>query len=285
MSIDLHIHSTYSDGTMSPCELIELAKKKGLRAISITDHDTVEGCVNQCYTDEGGDLELVPGVEIGAEFGGVTVHILGYFFDPGNAELEKKLQRVQNARNERNEQILLLLKKKGVSISDMELREMSRVGQTGRPHIAAILMKKGVVKTIDEAFLRFLRQGAAAYVPRFVYGVEEVFSMIRQAGGIAVIAHPMQLRRSGLDLGIAIRELVQYGLEGIEVYYPTHSKKTRIELKGYVDKYNLVMTGGSDYHGNIRPGTTLAGGKNVTVPYEILEKMKERAATSGNIKI
>jgi len=281
MSIDLHIHSTYSDGTMSPCELIELAKRKGLRAISITDHDTVEAMADMSEADDEGEFEIIPGVEIGADFGGVTIHILGYFFDPGNAELGKKLKRIQSARNERNEQILLLLKKMGILIPGSELSRVSRIGQAGRPHIAAILMKKGVVKSIDEAFTRFLRQGAAAYVPRFVYSVEEVFNMISQAGGIGILAHPVQLRRAGLDLEIAIRELLHSGLDGIEVFYPTHSKKTRIELKRYVDKFSLVMTGGSDYHGSIRPGTTLAGGKNVTVPYEILAKMKERAAISG----
>ena len=281
MSIDLHIHSTYSDGTMSPGELVEYAKRKGLKAISITDHDTAEGVTEAAGLCSDSKLEFIPGIEVGAEFSGITIHILGYLFDPDNSELKKLLQRVQDARNERNKQILFLLKKTGIFISDRELRAISQTGQTGRPHIARLLFKKGFVKSIDEAFLRFLRQGAEAYVPRFVYTAEEVFNMIRQAGGIGVLAHPLQLQRAGMDLHTAIREMTGLGLDGIEVYYPTHSKKTRIALMRYVDEYGLVMTGGSDYHGDIRPGTTLAGGKNVTVPYDLLADMKVRAVTAA----
>jgi len=283
MSIDLHIHSTFSDGTMSPGELLDFAGRKGLKAISITDHDTVDGVLNFADKKKDGP-ELVPGVEIGADFGGVTIHILGYLFDPENRALGKKLVRIQGERKERNRQILLLLKKMDIVVSGADLCRVSKLGQTGRPHIAAVLLKKGIVKSVEEAFRRFLRQGAAAYVPRFVYGAEEVFDMIRQAGGIGVLAHPLQLRRAGLDLDMAVRDLVQLGLDGIEVFYPTHSKKTRIALNNYADKYDLVMTGGSDYHGDIRPGTTLAGGKNVTVPYELLGRMKERAVTLRNKK-
>lgn len=285
MSIDLHIHSTYSDGTMNPGRLVEYAKRKGLKAISITDHDTVDGVAEAAGLCNDGKLEFIPGIEVGAEFSGCTIHILGYLFDPNNSGLKKLLQRVQDARNERNEQILFLLKKTGIFISNRELRAISQIGQTGRPHIARALLNKGVVKTIDEAFLRFLRQGAEAYVPRFVYTAEEVFNMIRQAGGIGVLAHPLQLQRMGMDLHTAIREMTGLGLDGIEVYYPTHSKKTRAALMSYVDEYGLVMTGGSDYHGDIRPGTTLAGGKNVTVPYDLLKDMKVRATTAaGRVK-
>ncbi len=281
MSIDLHIHSTYSDGTMSPEGLVEYAKRKGLKAISITDHDTFDGVAEAAGLCNDGKLEFIPGIEVGAEFSGITIHILGYLFDPNNPELRKSLQRVQDARNERNEQILFLLKKTGIFISNRELNAISKIGQTGRPHIARALLKKGVVKSVDEAFLRFLRKGAEAYVPRFVYTAEEVFNMIRQAGGIGVLAHPLQLQRTGMDLQTAIREMTGLGLDGIEVYYPTHSKKTRAALMRYVDEYGLVMTGGSDYHGDIRPGTTLAGGKNVTVPYDLLADMKVRAATAA----
>lgn len=279
MSIDLHIHSTYSDGTMSPGGLVEYAKRKGLKAISITDHDTVDGVAEAAGLCNDGKLEFISGIEVGAEFSGITIHILGYLFDADNSLFKKLLQRVQDARNERNEQILFLLKKTGIFISNRELSAISQMGQTGRPHIARLLFKKGIVKSIDEAFLRFLRQGAEAYVPRFVYTAEEVFNMIRQAGGIGILAHPLQLQRTGMDLHTAIREMTGIGLDGIEVYYPTHSKKTRTALMRYVDEYGLVMTGGSDYHGDIRPGTTLAGGKNVTVPYDLLADMKVRAKT------
>ncbi len=278
MAIDLHIHSTYSDGTMTPRDLVALAKKKGLRAISLTDHDTVEGIVEAISSCKGDDFEVISGIEIDAEYSGITIHILGYLFDPNNSALRKALKKLQDARNERNGRILLRLNKLGIDISETDLRNISRVGQTGRPHIAKMLLKKGVVKTIDEAFARFLRKGAVAYVPRFLYTAEEIFTLLRRAGGIGVLAHPLQIQHSGLNITAAVEQLTILGMDGIETYYPTHSKKTRNILIKSAEACNLVLTGGSDYHGEIRPGTTLAGGKNVTVPYELLEKMKNRVS-------
>jgi len=278
MSIDLHVHSTFSDGTMSPSELVEYADQKGLLAVSITDHDTVDGVGEALLSGERNGIEVVPGIEIGAEYAGTTIHILGYCFDIYHLELREKLKLIQDARVERNDEILLLLQNQGIEISAAELHAVSQVGQTGRPHIARMLIKKGFVKSFDEAFKLFLRQGAQAYVPRFVYPVEEMLNMIHLAGGIGVLAHPLQLQNSGLNLHTAIKELAGLGLGGIEVYYPTHSKKTRAVLMAYAQEYDLLMTGGSDYHGAIRPGTTLAGGKNVTVPYELFGNLKKRAA-------
>ncbi|MCK5515630.1 MAG: PHP domain-containing protein [Desulfobulbaceae bacterium] len=281
MSIDLHIHSTFSDGTMSPGELVVLAKKKGLKAISITDHDTVDGVVEAIDLCVGDGFEVIPGVEIGAKYSGITIHILGYLFDQGNVDFKKSLEKLQVARNERNGEILLRLKAAGIDISDSELRVVSRIGQTGRPHIAKILLEKGIVKTTEQAFSRFLRKGAEAYVPRFLFTAEEVFSMIRQAGGISVLAHPLQLQKTGINLTEAIEHLASLGMDGLETYYPTHSKKTRTGLVRSAAEFNLVLTGGSDFHGSIRPGTTLAGGKNVTVPYALLEEMKKRALNNS----
>jgi len=277
MSIDLHIHSTYSDGTMSPGELVDFAKKKGLQAISLTDHDTFAGVPEAIESCKGDDFEVIPGIEIGAQYAGIAIHILGYLFELENTDLRKALEKLQAARIERNGHILFQLKKKGIDISKEELHAVSQIGQTGRPHIARMLLKKGIVKSLDEAFTRFLRKGAQAYVPRFLYSVEEVFSLIRHAGGIGVLAHPLQIQNSGIDLFEAVEHLASLGMDGIETYYPTHSKKTRTTLIQFAEKYDLVLTGGSDYHGAIRPGTTLAGGRNVTVPYALLENMKNRA--------
>ncbi len=278
MSIDLHIHSTYSDGTMNPEELVSLAKKKGLQAISLTDHDTAGGVKEAIDSCGEGDFEVISGIEMGAEFSGITVHILGYLFDQDDPDFKKSLNKLQDARNERNKHILFLLNKAGIDISNEELSVISQIGQTGRPHIAKILMKKGIVKTIEEAFTRFLKKGAQAYAPRFLYTAEEVFNIIRQAGGIGVLAHPLQIRNAGINITSAIEQLVSLGMDGIEAYYPTHTKKTRTSLIRTAVKYDLVLTGGSDYHGDIRPGTTLAGGKNVTVPFSLLEAMKNRAS-------
>jgi len=282
MAIDLHIHSTYSDGTMTPKDLVDLAKKKGLRAISLTDHDTVDGVTEAISTCNRDGFEVIPGIEIGAKYSGTTIHILGYLFDTDNSVLRNALLKLQDARNERNGHILLRFKKLGINISESELHNISPTGQTGRPHIARMLLKKGVVKTIDEAFVRFLRKGAEIYVPRFLYTAEEVFSLLRQAGGIGVLAHPLQIQHSNINLAAAIEQLTVLGMDGIETYYPTHTKKTRNVLIKLAETCNLVLTGGSDYHGDIRPGTTLAGGKNVTVPYEILGKMKNRVSVNSS---
>ncbi len=281
MSIDLHIHSTHSDGTLSPGKIVDLAKRKGLQAISLTDHDTVDGVTEAIDLCKGDGFEVISGVEIGAKYSGITIHVLGYLFDTANSNLNKAIKKLQNARNERNGHILFQLKKSGIDISDAELSAMSGIGQTGRPHVAKILLKKGIVKSIDEAFSRFLRKGAQAYVPRFLYTVEEVFDIIKQAGGIGVLAHPLQIQNGGLNLIKAIEHLTSLGMDGIETYYPTHSKKTRTALIRSAEECDLVLTGGSDYHGEIRPGTTLAGGKNVTVPYALLKDMKNRALNSS----
>ncbi len=277
MSLDLHIHSTFSDGTMSPKDLVAYAKQKGLKAISITDHDTVDGVREGIAAGNIYGIEVISGLEISTNYRGTTLHILGYLFDVEDRRLLTALERLQHARNERNTEILSILLKDGIEITDADLARISGVGQTGRPHIAQSLIEMGVVKTMNEAFKMYLGQGAKAYVPRFGYEIEEALGIIATAGGVGVLAHPLQLQKTPIDLSVAMKELVSKGLDGIEVYYPTHSKKTKKTLEEYARKYSLVMTGGSDFHGSIRAGTTLAGGKNVTVPFELLEKLKLRA--------
>lgn len=276
MSIDLHIHSRYSDGTMSPEELIVYAKKKGLEAVALTDHDTVDGVREAVRLGRKLDLEVISGIEISAIYGKTTVHILGYLFDMQNEVFLGAIDRLQKARIERNRKILQLLEKQGIHLQEEEIADVSQIGQTGRPHIAKVLINKGLVANIDEAFGRYLGDDGCAYVRRFVFSADEVLNLIHQAGGVAVLAHPMQLVKKGLELNYVIGKLVDQGLDGLELYYPTHSKKTRATLLQFVKRYNLVVSGGSDYHGDMRPGTTLAGGKNVTVPSSVLAGLKKK---------
>lgn len=277
MTIDLHVHSTFSDGSMSPVELVEFAKKKGLTALSITDHDTIDGTSQAQQAGIQMGLEIVPGVEISVNYKEYTVHLLGYYFQPFNNDFNKALHTLQQGRLRRNVKILAKLAQLGVSISENELSKISQIGQTGRPHIARLLVKKNVVKNMDEAFTQYLGMGAVAYTPRLVFDAEEAMRLIQHAGGIAVLAHPLQVEKSGTRLEDAIAGLVAEGLDGIEAYYPTHSKKQKKMFLEMAKRNNLIVTGGSDYHGNVRPGTTLAGGKNVSVP-DVLLQMKERAA-------
>lgn len=276
MSIDLHIHSTFSDGTMSPTELVELAKFKKLKVISITDHDTMAGVEEAIVAGVNAGIEVIPGLEISVEHAGIYMHILGYYLDVKNPQLLKSLDVLQQGRAARNEEILVKLAELGINISSEEVKKISRIGQTGRPHIAQAMLRQKKVKNMNEAFKKYLRKGECAYVARFVYTAKEAIEIISGAGGLAVLAHPVQIDSSLQSLPLLLEELTAFGLTGIETYYPTHSTKVKKQLRKFATKYNLVLTGGSDYHGDIRANTSLAGGKRLNVPYEIIGNMKER---------
>ncbi len=276
MSIDLHIHSTTSDGTMNPAELVRYAHKKGLSAIAITDHDTIEGVEEALAAGYSIGLEVIPGIELSVKYCTHNVHLLGYLFDCHHEELQRALEQLQAGRRERNKKILVKLGRLGFTLPLHELEESAGSGQTGRPHIARLMVEKGYVQSMDEAFAKYLGHEGLAYTSRFIYQVEEAIDLIQQAGGIAVLAHPLQLDKSVEDLDAAVRQLGEMGLDGIEVYYPNHSRPFRKRLIALAEKYGLLMTGGSDYHGSIRPGTSLAGGKNVSVPAPLLVAMKQR---------
>jgi len=274
MSVDLHIHSTMSDGTMSPTEIVDLAYKKGLSCIALTDHDTVAG--NQ-EAQERGDvvgLEVISGMELSVSFEEFNVHLLGYLIDSENVSLLRSLHTLQEARETRNREILHILEVSGIHITEKELQKVSGTGQTGRPHIAKILMEKKVVRSMDEAFEKYLGRDGSAYVSRFVLDMKSAVDVIHKAGGLAVVAHPYHLIKNDMISGEILFRLKELGVDGIETYYPTHSRKFRKQLIKLAEKYGLLLTGGSDYHGTIRRGTTLAGGKGVSVPAELVEIMR-----------
>lgn len=281
MSIDLHIHSNFSDGTMTPTELVALARNKKLSAIALTDHDTMAGVEEALLAGEEMGVEIVPGIEISVTYAQVEYHILGYWADPRHSLLAAALVRLQGARADRNDKILEKLKALGVMVTPEELQVVSQQGQTGRPHIARILVQRGVVRTMSQAFDQFLKKGEAAYVSRFTYSAAEAVTLIREAGGLAVLAHPAQNDPELIRLPTVLVDLVPVGLDGVELYYPTHSHKVKKRMRTLAEQYDLLLTGGSDYHGEVRPGTTLAGGGNVFVPPELLVKMKERLRQRG----
>ncbi len=282
MSIDLHTHSTISDGTMSPSELVGYAHRKGLSAIAITDHDTIGGIGEAVTAGDFLGIEVVPGIELSVKYSQQNVHLLGYLFDYQNKDLHDALGQLQAGRIERNKKIISNLNKLGFPIEFNELTKTGRDGQKGRPHIAKLLMEKKIVGTMDEAFEKYLGKDGLAYASRFVYGAKEAISLIKNAGGIAVLAHPLKLDTVFDDFPRILNQLCDLGLDGIEVYYPNHTRKFRKNLMALAEKLSLLMTGGSDYHGSIRPGTTLAGGKNVSVPAALLLKMKERVIDNYN---
>lgn len=276
MTIDLHVHSHFSDGTKSPAELVHLASKTGVSAIAITDHDTMDGVAEAQAVSEEYDVEVIPGVEISVVHEGQVLHILGYFIDPLQKDLAQALSILQEARDRRNEKIIAKLQELGISATVEELSLISGVGQTGRPHIAKLLLNHGVVRSFPQAFDEYLAKGQKAYVGRFAYSAKEAIAFIRAAGGLAVLAHPIQIDKTLCALNSLLPELRRYGLEGIETYYPSQKKKMQKRIRKFAEANGLFLTGGSDYHGDIRPGTRLAGGHNVYVPPELLNSMKQR---------
>ena len=272
--IDLHLHSTHSDGTLEPSQLVRMAKKKNLAAVSVTDHDTISGTGEALEEGRKSNVLVIPGIELSVVKDKHYFHLLGYGFDWKNEMLARSLKVLQNSRRERNARILKILNETGISISESELAALSGRGQTGRPHFARILVEKKVVNTIDQAFERFLKKGAPAYVPRFIYPVAEAIKMIKGAGGITSFAHPVQLGYSLESLPGLLGELKDAGLDGLETYYPTQKGRIRKKLTDLAIRYGLLETGGSDYHGDIRPGTTMAGGHDFFVPLHVLERLQ-----------
>ena len=275
--IDLHTHSSYSDGSFSPKQLVRLASKVGLRAIALTDHDTVAGVAEALAAGEELGVEVVPGVEVSAQYPPGTMHILGYYFHLSHPELHKALKELQQARAERNPKIIERLQSLGLEITAAEVLNMSG-GQVGRPHIAKALVKRGYVSNIDEAFSRYLKKGGIAYVEKFRFPPREAIAMIRRAGGLAILAHPFTLGiENPQELTALVSELQEMGLEGIEVFYPDHTEEMTVFYQNVAKGLGLVSTGGSDFHGNLKDRSYLGSeilGKDLE--YGLLKILRNR---------
>lgn len=279
--IDLHVHTTASDGTMSPAEVVRYAKQKGLRTIAITDHDTIEGIEEGLQEGSKQGLEIIPGVELSADFPKGTMHVLGYYIDHTGAELVDKLTVLQQARSERNLKIIEKLRALGIKIELSEVKETPEHGQIGRPHFAHTMVKKGYAQDIQDAFDRYLRKGGPAYVEKFRLSPEEAINMIRTAGGITVLAHPFTLNKpQPHEFDAVIRELKQQGLDGIEVHYPEHSEGLKKFYRDVAHKYGLLITGGSDFHGLTKDDVDLGEGYgDRELTHTIVDAMKIRRET------
>jgi len=277
MCIDLHTHSIYSDGSSTPAELIELALDNGLRGLALTDHDTVEGVTEVKKLGEQAGLVVVSGVEISTSLHQHTLHILGYGIDVTEPALHRWLQPLQEGREKRNSIILHKLQSLGINITAEEIQQISCCGQTGRPHIARLLVEKRVVDSFDAAFRQYLGRNRPAWESRFSYSAAESIAMIHQAGGLAVLAHPGQLDPEMRVQPPLIRELVLRGLDGLEIHYPTHTRKMKKKLKALAVEHSLLVTGGSDFHGMTRPTHRLAGrAMGFCPPYALLDELTAR---------
>lgn len=245
MNIDLHTHTTASDGTVEPEKLVEMAVERGVSVLAITDHDTVSGIARARLHGESRRVDIVSGIELNAERRNVEVHILGYFIDTGNKALLTWLERLRNDRIERVHDILKKLRRLNLPVEYEEVMKYARGESVGRPHIARVLVEKKYVGEFQEAFERFLRPGGMAYVPRPHFLPEEAVELIASSDGIPVLAHPGFIQTDDR----AVDYLMGFGLKGIEVYYPFH---TAIQIEYYKEmalRKKLYITGGSDFHG------------------------------------
>ncbi len=281
--IDLHIHSTASDGTLSPAEIIVLAARLGLGAIAITDHDSIAGSREALLHGIPDSLGFLTGVEISAEPppsypGAGSIHILGYGFRLDDPELNRALEKLQDSRRGRNPEIIARLNKLGIDIRIEEVEREAADGQPGRPHIAKLLIKKGAARSMDDAFDRYLGNGKPAYVDKFRIEFSQAIGLINAAGGTPVLAHPCLLELERWEqLDDLLQEMMSMGLKGLEVYYPLNSPEQTRQYSELAARHRLLMTGGTDFHGDIQPEIQLGVGKgDFHVPFRLYEKLMER---------
>ena len=246
MRADLHSHTTASDGTFTPRQSVQRAKEKGLAALAITDHDTVAGLAEAQAAGAELGIEIVPGIEISSVYDGKDVHVLGYYMNTSDATFLDRLEDLRDVRKVRNRMMIARLVELGIEITleEVEARKKEPIGNVGRPHIAEVLMEKGVVSSMNEAFERYLGSAGAAYVnpPRIT--PEEAIDLIHSAGGVAVLAHP------GLyDNPELVRTLIGHGLDGIEVYHPDNRVEDEALYGAMAEEANILKTSGSDFHG------------------------------------
>ena len=276
--IDLHAHSTASDGTLTPSELALYAKSKGLSAIALTDHDTIDG-IEECQQKglEVGVM-VIPGIEFSADFYGKELHILGYYLDPHHPHLKKKLKELIESRQTRNQEMLDQLAALGFPLTYESLYEDCDDSTIiTRAHIANAMLKKGYITDRKEAFSNYIGDGKPAYVPKKHFTTKDCIDLIHKAGGLAVLAHPMLYGYDQKDVTNLIRGLNSEGLDGVECLYSTHSKEETNHLLQVCLNLDLFPTGGSDFHGNNKPLLDLGSGYgNLNIPFEILENMRKR---------
>jgi len=273
-AIDLHIHSTFSDGVYTPAEIVDLAKSQGVSAIAITDHDTAAGTDEAMRRGAEIGIEVISGIEISSWYGDISMHILGYRFQHADAKFNSRLKLLQDGREIRNSRIMENLNRLGIRVDIEELLQYSEYGQTGRPHIARLLVDKGVAKSVDVAFKHYLGRGAAAYAERFKFSAQDAIAMIREADGVAVLAHPASLDPSLRSISSLLKDLQKIGLGGVEVYYPSHSQKAVKGLVNLAEDYGLLLTGGSDFHDPERSTYNSEEWRHKThIPYDLFRAM------------
>lgn len=266
MFADLHLHTCFSDGTYTPEELVAHARQQGLSAIALTDHDTVEGCPRAAQACREAGLEFIAGAELTADYKGTELHILGYFLDMENELLLREISKCQAIRQDRIREMVLRLNQHRVPLRAERVFAIANCQSPGRPHVARALVEDGFCASMDEAFERFLKRSRPAWVPKRRISAADAIALIHQAGGLAVMAHPGLNRTDDL-----IPPVVKAGLDGIECFHTKHSTATAERYLEIADRYQLLVTGGSDCHG-LSKGRPLIG--TIKLPYQHVELMK-----------
>lgn len=278
--IDLHVHSNESDGTLPPAEVVALAKEKGLSAIALTDHDTIDGLSAAGQAARQLDVELVPGIEFSTDYNGTEVHILGYFIDDQNPAFLQKLNEFRDGRTTRNIKMVKKLQEAGFDFTYEDLVNAFPDSVLTRAHFARYMSDHGMVKSMDAAFRKYLNQDCSCYVPREKITPFGAIDLIRSGGGLSCFAHPVLCHMNYDRLDAFVRALAEHGLTGIEAVYSTYLPGDERNMKRLAEKYGLLITGGSDFHGSNKPLIQLGTGKgNLHIPYEYLQQLKERHAS------
>ena len=269
---DLHTHTLHSDGTDTPEALVAVAQRKEISCVAITDHDSVEGVEAAMAEGLRRGVEVISGVELTAELDKTEVHILGYMVDHRDPEFKAKLVELRANRVERIYAMVEKLKDQGVTLPPESVFKLSAGGTVGRLHMARAMVAEGIVKTVYEAFNKFIGDRCPSYVSHFRLSPEEAIALLRRFGGIPVLAHPYSLKRDEI-----IPALAEAGLRGIEVYYPEHTQSMINFYNREALRLGLLVTGGSDYHGAAKPNTALG---EIDIPYELAEGLREEKQKS-----
>ena len=274
LRIDLHAHTTFSDGDLTPEALVRRAIARRVGVLAITDHDSIEA-LPQARAAAGSALELIPGIEISTSEGGLDLHILGYFIDPGNRELALRLSRFREERTVRMRRMVERLGELGIPVELAEVFEIAGQGVVGRPHLAEALVRAGHAENADDAFRRLLGARGLAFVPRPAFPAAEAIALVREAGGISVLAHPGPGLVDSVVEGLAAR-----GLGGIEVWHPQHGVLAVRRYQALAERLGLLETGGSDFHGEARSADL----GDLPVPERVVTALKRAAAARAKQK-
>ncbi len=275
--IDLHVHSLFSDGSDSPTEIVQKAVNFKISALALTDHDTTDGLSEFLDAAESAGINAVPGIELSADYSPGVMHILGYFIDPTCPELVEELEKVKNGRGNRNIAMLEKLNELGYPLEWDDVAKFAGTDVVGRPHFAAALVEKGLVKNQKMVFAKLLGKGGKAVVKRYRTSPQRSIELIHKAGGLAVLAHPATLDVKGAKLRALLMELNEYGLDGIEIFHPKHNDGQVGMFRKRAEEFGWIITGGTDYHGTFKPDVRLGVGfGDMEITETIYDQLKNR---------